>query len=235
MSFPFYVSPEQLMKDRADYARKGIARGRSVVVVGYDDGIAFATENPSRALHKVGEIYDRIGFAAVGKYNEFEALRVAGVRYADLRGYAYDRADVTARGLANSYAQTMGAVFTTEAKPLEVEVVVAEVGSRPERDEIYRLSYDGAVAEERGVVVIGGEAERLQQVVAKEWTAGMSLPDALGLALRALGSNGAEAGSAEKGLRAANLEVAVLDRTRPRRAFRRLTGELLDDLLGSKA
>jgi proteasome alpha subunit len=233
VTFPFYVSPEQIMKDRADYARKGIARGRSVVVVGYDDGIAFATENPSRALHKVGEIYDRIAFAAVGKYNEFEALRVAGVRYADLRGYAYDRTDVNARGLANSYAQTMGAAFTTEAKPLEVEVIVAEVGSSPDRDEIYRLGYDGAVAEERGVVVIGGEAERLQQTVGQSWTPGMALPDALTLAVQALASAGQDAGPART-LRAAQLEVAVLDRTRPRRAFRRLTGELLDDLLGAR-
>ena len=127
-SMPFYVSPEQLMKDRADYARKGIARGRSVVVLGYDKGIAFVAENPSRALHKVSEIYDRIAFAAVGKYNEFENLRVAGVRYADLRGYSYDRTDVTARGLANAYAQTLGTVFTQESKPYEVEIVVAEVG-----------------------------------------------------------------------------------------------------------
>ncbi len=232
MTFPFYVSPEQVMKDRADYARKGIARGRSVVVIAYDDGIAFATENPSRALHKVGEIYDRIAFAAVGKYNEFEALRVAGVRYADLRGYAYDRADVNARGLANSYAQTMGAVFTTESKPLEVEVVVAEVGPTAERDELYRLSYDGAVAEERGVVVVGGEAERLQQTVTQEWAPGMALPDVLGLAVRALGA-GPE-GSAGRSLASAALEVAVLDRTRPRRAFRRLTGDLLDDLLPAR-
>ena len=128
MSMPFYVSPEQLMKDRADYARKGIARGRSVVVMSYDHGICFVAENPSRALHKVSEIYDRIAFAAVGKYNEFENLRVAGVRYADLRGYSYDRSDVTARGLANAYAQTLGTIFTQESKPYEVEIVVAEVG-----------------------------------------------------------------------------------------------------------
>ncbi len=233
MTFPFYVSPEQIMKDRADYARKGIARGRSVVVVGYDDGIAFAGENPSRALHKVGEIYDRIAFAAVGKYNEFEALRVAGVRYADLRGYAYDRADVNARGLANSYAQTMGSVFTTEAKPLEVEVVVAQVSASAEEDEIYRLGYDGAVAEERGMVVIGGDAERLQQRVATGWRPGMRLPEALELALDALGSAGQDGGS-PRTLHAAALEVAVLDRTRPRRAFRRLTGDLLDDVIGAR-
>ena len=155
----FYVSPEQLMKDRADFARKGIARGRSVVVLGYDDGIAFATENPSRALHKISEIYDRIAFAAVGKYNEFENLRVAGVRYADLRGYSYDRGDVQARGLANAYAQTLGTVFTTESKPLEVEIVVAEVGDSPATDQIYRLSYDGSVTDEHDHVVMGGDAE----------------------------------------------------------------------------
>ena len=161
-SMPFYVSPEQLMKDRADFARKGIARGRSVIVLGYDHGIAFVAENPSRSLHKVSEIYDRIGFAAVGKYNEFENLRVAGVRYADLRGYSYDRSDVRPRGLANAYAQTLGAVFTQESKPYEVEIVVAEVGRSPEADQIYRLTYDGSVGDEHGFVVMGGAAEQIE-------------------------------------------------------------------------
>ncbi|GAA2727934.1 proteasome subunit alpha [Cellulomonas aerilata] len=228
MSMPFYVSPEQLMKDRADYARKGIARGRSVVVVAYDDGIAFATENPSRALHKVSEIYDRIAFAAVGKYNEFENLRVAGVRYADLRGYSYDRGDVNARGLANAYAQTLGTVFTTESKPLEVEIVVAEVGAEPGTDQIYRLSYDGSVTDEHGYVVMGGQAEQLGARLAEEWRAGMTLEEALGLAVRTLG---AQAEGETRAIPAGQLEVAVLDRTRSRRAFRRLTGPLLEDLL----
>jgi len=228
MSMPFYVSPEQLMKDRADYARKGIARGRSVVVVAYDDGIAFATENPSRALHKVSEIYDRIAFAAVGKYNEFENLRVAGVRYADLRGYSYDRGDVNARGLANAYAQTLGTVFTTESKPLEVELVVAEVGAEAAGDQIYRLSYDGSVTDEHGYVVMGGQAEQLGTRVGEGWTPGMSLPAALGLAVSALG---AQAEGETRDIPAGQLEVAVLDRTRPRRAFRRLSGPLLEDLL----
>jgi proteasome alpha subunit len=234
MSMPFYVSPEQLMKDRADYARKGIARGRSVVVLQYDDGIAFATENPSRALHKISEIYDRIAFAAVGKYNEFENLRVAGVRYADLRGYSYDRVDVTARGLANAYAQTLGAVFTTESKPLEVELVVAEVGRTPDDDQLYRLSSDGSVAEERGWVVMGGQAERLGAVVEAGWQPRMTLAAALELGVRALGAPGDDAG-AQRTFTPAQLEVAVLDRTRPRRAFRRLTGELLADVLGATA
>lgn len=228
MSMPFYVSPEQLMKDRADYARKGIARGRSVVVLAFEDGILFATENASRALHKISEIYDRIAFAAVGKYNEFENLRVAGVRYADLRGYSYDRSDVNARGLANAYAQTLGTVFTTEAKPLEVELVVAEVGDVPDADQIYRLSYDGSVADERGHVVMGGHAESLAAVVDKEWTAGLDLAEALALAVRVLGSQ--PEGEARP-LGAAQLEVALLDRARPRRAFRRLTGAALEDLL----
>ncbi len=236
MSMPFYVSPEQLMKDRADYARKGIARGRSVVVLQYDDGIAFATENPSRALHKISEIYDRIAFAAVGKYNEFENLRVAGVRYADLRGYSYDRADVNARGLANAYAQTLGTVFTTESKPLEVELVVAEVGREPAADQIYRLSYDGSVADEHGYVVMGGQTEALAARLAEEWRPGLTLPEVLTLAVRVLGTTG-EAGDDEtpRAIPAAQLEVAVLDRTRPRRAFRRLAGGLLEDLLGAPA
>ncbi|MBW0252742.1 MULTISPECIES: proteasome subunit alpha [unclassified Cellulomonas] len=236
MSMPFYVSPEQLMKDRADYARKGIARGRSVVVLAYEDGIAFATENPSRALHKVSEIYDRIAFAAVGKYNEFENLRVAGVRYADLRGYSYDRRDVNARGLANAYAQTLGTVFTTESKPLEVEIVVAEVGVDAATDQIYRLSYDGSVADERGFVVMGGQAERLREEVAGAWTPGMPLAAVLQLAVRVLGApaDGADEDD-RRVIPAAQLEVAVLDRTRPRRAFRRLSGVVLEDLLGSAA
>ena len=229
MSMPFYVSPEQLMKDRADYARKGIARGRSVVVLGFDQGIAFATENPSRSLHKISEIYDRIAFAAVGKYNEFENLRVAGVRYADLRGYSYDRADVNARGLANAYAQTLGTVFTTESKPLEVELVVAEVGDDEASDQIYRLSYDGSVADERGYVAMGGHADQLDARLADEWRAGLSLREVLGLAVRTLG---AQAEGEPRAIPAGQLEVAVLDRTRPRRAFRRLTGAVLEDLLG---
>ena len=235
MTMPFYVSPEQLMKDRADFARKGIARGRSVVVLAYDGGILFATENPSRALHKISEIYDRIALAAVGKYNEFENLRVAGVRYADLRGYSYDRTDVTARGLANAYAQTLGTVFTTESKPLEVELVVAEVGDTPAADQVYRLSYDGSVADERGYVVMGGQAEQLGARLGDDWHEGMTLTDVLRLAVRTLGAVGtdgtlATAGS-EREIAPAGLEVAVLERDRPRRAFRRLTGAGLAGLL----
>jgi proteasome alpha subunit len=230
MSMPFYVSPEQLMKDRADYARKGIARGRSVVVLQYDDGIAFATENPSRALHKISEIYDRIAFAAVGKYNEFENLRVAGVRYADLRGYSYDRQDVNARGLANAYAQTLGTVFTTESKPLEVELVVAEVATSPEGDQIYRLSYDGSVADEHGYVVMGGQADRLGTLLADEWRAGLTLPEVVRIAVRVLGS---QPEGEPRVMPANQLEVAVLDRSRARRAFRRLSGPALDTLLAA--
>ena len=234
MSMPFYVSPEQLMKDRADYARKGIARGRSVVVLQYDDGIAFATENASRALHKISEIYDRIGFGAVGKYNEFENLRVAGVRYADLRGYSYDRVDVTARGLANAYAQTLGTVFTTESKPLEVEIVVAEVGLSQDDDQVFRLSYDGSVTEMAGFVAMGGQAEQITTGLTERWREGLTLSEVLALAVRTLGSPAEEAGEARV-QPASQLEVAVLDRTRPRRTFRRLAGALLEDLLGTDA
>jgi proteasome alpha subunit len=191
--------------------------------------VLFATENPSRALHKVSEIYDRIGFAAVGRYNEFENLRLAGVRYADLRGYSYDRVDVTARGLANAYAQTLGTVFTTESKPLEVELVVVEVGTTPASDQIYRLSYDGSVADEHGWVVVGGPAERLASVLGDGWPAGMTLREALTLAVRVLGSPTDDA--QQRTLGATALEVAVLDRARPRRAFRRLTGGVLEGLL----
>ncbi|NAZ86028.1 proteasome subunit alpha [Kineococcus indalonis] len=235
MSVPFYVSPEQLMKDKADFARKGIARGRAVVVVACSDGIVFASENASRALHKISEIYDRVAFAAVGKYNEFENLRVAGVRYADLRGYSYDRSDVTARGLANAYAQTLGTIFTTESKPYEVELVVAEVGATPERDQVYRLTYDGSVADEHGYVAMGGSAEQITAKLAERWQPGLDLPAALRLAVEALGSDAAAAaaGSGPRTIAPDQLEVAVLDRARTRRTFRRLGAPALAGLLGA--
>src|SRR4051812_49174841 len=188
MSMPFYVSPEQLMKDRADFARKGIARGRSLVVVQYADGIVFVSENLSQALHKVSEIYDRIAFAAVGRYNEFENLRIAGVRLADMRGYAYDRRDVTGRGLANAYAQTLGTIFSSGGeKPYEVEIFVAEVGDTAEGDQIYRLTYDGQVADEHGYAVVGGAADVVSGYLSEHYTEGCSLTEALILAVAALG------------------------------------------------
>ena len=163
MTTPFYTSPEQIVRDRSEYARKGIARGRSNVVLTYDGGIAFVAENPSKALHKISEIYDRIALAAVGRYNEFESLRVAGVRLADMRGYAYDRRDVTGRALANAYAQTLGSIFLENQKPYEVEIVVAEVGQTAEDDQIYRLTYDGSVSDEQGFVAMGGQADTVAQ------------------------------------------------------------------------
>jgi len=230
MSIPYYVGPEQLMKDRADYARKGIARGRSVIVMQYVDGILFVAENPSRALHKVSEMYDRIGFAAVGKYNEFEILRVAGVRLADLRGYSYDRIDVTGRGLANAYAQTLGSVFTTEPKPYEVEIVVAEVGDIIEDDQIYRLTYDGSVADEHGFAAMGGQVDQISAELGRRWRQGMSLKEGVHLAVGLLSASG-DATEART-LDEASLEVAILDRTRSAsRKFRRLQGSALNDLL----
>lgn len=232
MSVPFYVSPEQIIKDKADYARKGIARGRSVVVMQYDDGILFVAQNHSRALHKISEIYDRIAFAAVGKYNEFENLRVAGVRFADLRGYSYDRRDVTARSLANAYAQTLGAVFTEAQKPYEVEIVVAEVGADLETDQLYRLTFDGSVADEQGFVAMGGAAETIGQHLQASWQPGSALTAAARAAVAALAAATATApGSAAATLDPDDLEVAVLDRTRPRRKFRRIVGRQLDALL----
>ena len=227
MSMPFYVSPEQLMKDKADYARKGIARGRSVVVLQYDRGIVFVAENP-QSLRKISEIYDRIAFAAVGMYYEFENLRVAGIRYADLRGYSYDRSDVSARGLANAYAQTLGTVFTQEPKPYEIEICVAEVGATPERDQIFRLTYDGSVADQHGFVVMGGSNQAAEERLKAGWQEGMPLADALILAVAALAAD--PAGGEPRTLSPDQLEVAVLDRNRPRRTFRRIVGPLLADL-----
>jgi proteasome alpha subunit len=231
VTVPFYVSPEQMMKDRADYARKGIARGRSVAVVQYADGIAFVGENPSQALHKISEIYDRIAFAAVGRYNEFENLRIAGVRLADLRGYSYDRTDVTGRGLANAYAQTLGTIFSSGGeKPYEIEIFVAEIGDDADADQIYRLTYDGSVADEQGYAVMGGSADLVSEYLGQHYRSGMSLDEALRIAVDALGHDGQQV----RRLHAEHLEVAVLDRTRSQaRKFRRISGRRLTDLFGS--
>ena len=233
MSMPYYVSPEQVMKDKADYARRNIARGRPVVVLAYEGGIAFVAENHSRALHKISEIYDRIAFAAVGKYNEFENLRLAGVRYADLRGYQYDRGDVTGRGLANAYAQTLGTIFTESGKPYEVELVVAEVGSTQAEDQMYRLTYDGSVADEHGYVVMGGNSEPIATHVKERHDPTASLAMTLQLAVEALVQTAAE-GTEKRTIAGKDLEAAVLDRTRPRRAFKRLLDKPLEQLLTAK-
>jgi proteasome alpha subunit len=232
MSMPFgYVSPEQVMKDRADYARKGIARGRAVLAMTYENGILFVAENPSSALHKISEIYDRIGFAAVGKYNEFENLRQAGVRMADLRGYSYDRSDVTGRMLANTYAQILGTIFTTESKPYEVEITVAEVGESPDGDQLYRLTYDGSVADEEGFVVMGGNAESISTRVKEGHQHTMGLDAGLRLAVQSLSAADPANGTEPRTLTAGQLEVAVLDRTRPRRKFRRFPDAQVGQLL----
>lgn len=233
MTTPFYVSPEQLMKDRADYARKGIARGRSVVVLQYADGIAFVAENPSQALHKVSEIYDRVAFAAVGRYNEYENLRIAGVRLADVRGYSYDRADVTGRGLANAYMQTLGAIFSSGGeKPYEVEIVVAEVGQAPEDDQIYRLTYDGSIADEQGFAVMGGTVAPVNSYLEQHYEPGLGLDETIRLAAAALAHDEAQPRSIEPQA----IEVAVLDRSRSQpRKFKRITGERTRQLLSPPA
>lgn len=224
---PFYVSPEQLMKDRADFARKGIARGRSVVVLRFAEGILLLAENPSPTLHKIAEIYDRIGFAAVGKYNEFETLRQAGVRYADLRGYSYDRRDVTARGLTNAYAQTLAGVFTTESKPFEVELVVAELGVTPTEDQLYRITYDGSVIDETEHVAIGGQADAITDRLRGVVTSTQALEPVLRLGVDAL------AATTSGPLAVTDLEAAVLDRQAPgHRKFRRLPDAVVAELRG---
>jgi proteasome alpha subunit len=186
MTMPFYVAPEQVMKDRADYARKGIARGRSLAAVLYDQGILICAENPSSTLRKISEIYDRIAFAGVGKYNEFDQLRIAGVRAADLKGYAYSREDVDARSLANQYAQILGQIFTHEMKPMEVEILVAEVGAEPGEDQLFHILYDGTVMDEENVTVLGGEAEAIAARLQETWRAGLPLDEAVRVTVQAL-------------------------------------------------
>jgi proteasome alpha subunit len=221
MTMPFYVSPEQVMKDRADYARKGIARGRSLIALEASDGIVIVAENPSRTLYKISEIYDRIAFAGVGKYNEFEMLKIAGVRQADLRGYAYSREDVNARSLANAYAQTLGQVFTHEMKPYEVEILVAQVGDTQADDELFHILYDGTVEDEEGHTVLGGQAENIAQLLETRYQPGLAISDTIKLGSSVLGESDGQPLTPDQ------LEVAVLQRGTPGRAFRRIKGDEL--------
>lgn len=227
------------MRERSELARKGIARGRSVVALAYADGVLFVAENPSRSLQKVSEIYDRVGFAAVGRFNEFDNLRRGGIQYADTRGYAYDRRDVTGRQLANVYAQTLGTIFTEQAKPYEVELCVAEVAHYGEAKppELYRITYDGSIADEPYFVVMGGTTEPIINALKESYSENSELGDAVGIAVGALRSGistatGNSTPAVEpRVLGPSTLEVAVLDASRPRRAFRRITGPALETLL----
>ena len=217
MSIPFYVAPEQLVRDKAEFARKGIARGRSIVAVDYSGGVLLLGENPSTALHKISEVYDRIAFAGVGKYNEFETLRKAGIRQADLMGYLYSRDDVTAMGLATAFAQTLGMIFTRDPKPFEVEVLIAEISEDGDEHRLFRISYDGTLYDERNFVAIGGKAEQLTEVLEELWQEGMSLEEAF--------TAGVESFRRVEGRESEGWEAAVLDDANGRRAFRRLDVE----------
>ncbi len=223
MNMPFYVPPEQMMRDRADFAQKGIARGRSLVTVECADGIILCAENPSRNLRKVSEIYDRIAFGGVGKYNEYDQLRIAGIRAADMRGYTYSRDDVDAQTLANQYAQMMGQVFTHDVKPMEVEIVVASVGATVDDDRLFHIRYDGSVTDEDGFAALGGDAERIRESLSTVDTSQMNLSDAFKAAVSAL--------SGDNALAADQLEVGVLDRGGEGRRFRRLENGEISSLL----
>ncbi len=227
MPLPYYVSPEQIMQDKAEYAQKGIAKGRSIIVLEYQDGIVFFADNPSASLNKISEVYDRIAFAGAGKYSEFESLRKAGIRHADLKGYAYSRQDVTAKSLANAYSQTLGTIFSQEIKPLEVEILVAEINDNPETNEIYRILYDGNISDEKGYTVIGGRADAIKIFLKERYRSKMTLKDALTLSIEAL-----ESGVNMK-LPKENMEVAVLDRNRNGRKFKRIKIDELSELLSS--
>ncbi len=226
MSFMPYVPPEQLMKDRSDFAHKGISRGKSVVGLEYADGILFLAENPSATLHKISEIYDRIAFAGVGKYSEFEELRIAGVRLADMRGYAYDREDVRARDLANAYSQALSTIFTQQMKPYEVEILVAEVADDGGHNEVYHIMFDGTVTDEHGAVAIGGHAETLNAAVRAAYREDWDLDTAIREAVKALSA------AEDRAIEASSIEAGVLERSQPgRRKFRRLPGDRIAGVL----
>ncbi|HYN37194.1 MAG TPA: proteasome subunit alpha [Actinomycetota bacterium] len=230
MAMPYYVSPEQLMKDKADYARKGIARGRSVIALEYKDGISFVAENPSATLYKISEIYDRIAFAGVGKFNEFEQLRIGGIRLLDVKGYSYSREDVTAKGLANAYSQSLGNIFTSEVKPYETEILVASVGDTTETNELFHILFDGSVSDRSRWVAMGGQAEALNTHLEGKYPKGYpkktpTLAAAVKLSHDTLKTVEESESPPER------LEVAVLDRNRGRRKFRRLKPEETTELL----
>jgi len=223
MNMPFYVAPEQVMKDRADYARKGVARGRGLVAIRFADGIAIVAENPSETLRKVSEIYDRIAFAGVGRYNEYDQLRVAGIRAADLKGFQYSRDDVDARTLANQFAQILGNIFTHEMKPMEVEILIAEVGADPARDQMFHITFDGTVIDQRDTAVIGGDADPVAERLGAGWSEGMDLAAAVRLGVSAL--------AGDRQLAVGELEVAQLARGNGRRCFRRLDDTAVAEIL----
>lgn len=226
MTMPFYVAPEQVMKDRADYARKGIARGRALVAAICADGIVLCAENPSRMLRKISEIYDRIGFAGVGKYNEFDQLRIAGIRHADLKGYSFSREDVDARSLANQYAQILGNVFTHEMKPMEVEILVSEVGQGVKTDQLFHILYDGTLVDEDGFCVLGGDSEAVTGRMAEDWNGEATRDETIALCVSALAGE-------DRTLSPQELEVAILDRSDHRRRFTRLEDEAVARAIGT--
>ncbi len=225
MTIPFYVAPEQLVRDKAEFARKGIARGRSILAADYKDGVLLMAENPSTALHKISEVYDRIAFAGVGKYNEFETLRKAGIRQADLMGYLYSRDDVTAMGLATQFAQTMGVIFTRDPKPFEVELLLAEISPDGSEHRLFRITYDGTLYDERNFVAIGGKSEQLAEALGELWVPNMSFEDVF--------VAGATAFQRAEGRDSEGWEVAVLDNSNGRRAFRRLSNDALPEIKGT--
>ncbi len=229
MNMPFYVAPEQVMKDRADYARKGIARGRALVAIRYAEGVAMVAENSSATLRKISEIYDRIAFAGVGRYNEFDQLRVAGVRAADLKGFQYSRDDVDARSLANQYAQILGQIFTHEMKPMEVEILVAEVGQTPDGDQMFHINYDGTVVDKRDFAALGGDAATISTRVAE--SCGDRVGDSLDLGAAVSAAVAALSGP-DRTIPASELEVALLVRGQTRRCFRRLGDDDVIAIIG---
>jgi proteasome alpha subunit len=225
MAYPYYVSPEQMMQDKAEYAKKGIAKGRSIMVMEYEDGVLLVADNPSVSLSKISEVYDNIAFAGAGKYSEFENLRKAGIQHADLKGFVYSREDVTAKSLANAYSQSLGTIFSQEVKPLEVEILVVGVGRTTEENELYRISFDGSIFDEKGFTVIGGRAETIMGFLKTRYKSDCSLKDALRLSVEAFEeTNGQKTNSPI-------LEAAVLDRKRVGRKFRRLSSSELKQYL----
>ena len=228
MVMPYYVSPDQMMADKAEYAKKGIGKGRSIIAVEYADGILLVADNPSASLHKISEIYDNIAFAGAGKYSEFENLRKAGIRHADLKGYVYSREDVRAMALANAYSETLGTIFGQEIKPLEIEILVVGVREDSRANEIYRISFDGSIIDEKGYAVIGGKSDAIRAKLKEKFHDPVSLDEALRICADAFEDAGNPPPTPS------GLEAAVMDRTRTGRKFRRIETSEVERVLGKK-
>ena len=160
----------------------------------------------------------------MGKYNEFDRLREAGIRWADGTGFTYSREDVDARALANYYGQHLGDMFTEGQKPLEVEILVAQLGNKLHPTKLYRIAYEGTITDEPRFVVLGGDAETIKDRFAALDESVHNFADTLKYAVSALAGP-------DRTVPPGDLEVGILEDRGSRRTFSRLVDARVSELL----